>query len=34
MTVAEITTEGDGKNKKMAEQDAARAGLERLDQSA
>jgi len=34
MTVAEITAEGDGKNKKMAEQDAARAGLERLDQSA
>jgi len=34
MTVAGITAEGDGKSKKMAEQEAARAGLERLDRSA
>ena len=33
MTVADISAEGDGKSKKMAEQEAARAGLERLDQS-
>jgi ribonuclease III len=32
MTVAGIMAEGDGKSKKMAEQDAARAGLEQLDQ--
>lgn len=30
MTVAGITAEGDGKSKKMAEQEAARAGLDRL----
>jgi ribonuclease III len=34
MTVAGITAEGDGKSKKMAEQAAARAGLDLLDQSA
>lgn len=34
MTVAGITTEGDGKSKKMAEQEAARAGLDLLDRSA
>ena len=34
MTVAGITAEGDGKSKKMAEQEAARAGLDRLDRSA
>jgi ribonuclease-3 len=33
MTVAGICTEGDGKSKKMAEQEAARAGLELLDES-
>ena len=33
MTVAGITAEGNGKSKKMAEQEAARAGLERLDQA-
>lgn len=33
MTVAGISAEGDGKSKKMAEQEAARAGLEQLDQS-
>jgi ribonuclease III len=33
MTVAGIRAEGDGKSKKMAEQEAARAGLEQLDQS-
>lgn len=33
MTAADISAEGDGKSKKMAEQEAARAGLERLDQS-
>lgn len=33
MTVAGIMAEGDGKSKKMAEQDAARVGLEQLDQS-
>jgi ribonuclease III len=32
MTVAGICAEGDGKSKKMAEQEAARAGLELLDQ--
>lgn len=32
MSVAGIVTEGDGKSKKMAEQEAARAGLERLTQ--
>jgi ribonuclease-3 len=31
--VAGITAEGDGKSKKMAEQEAARIGLELLDQS-
>lgn len=31
MTVAGITADGDGKSKKMAEQEAARAGLELLD---
>jgi ribonuclease-3 len=30
--VAGISAEGDGKSKKMAEQEAARAGLELLDQ--
>ena len=34
MSVAGIVTEGDGKSKKMAEQEAARAGLERLNRSA
>jgi ribonuclease III len=34
MTVAGLTAEGDGKSKKMAEQEAARAGLELLEQSA
>ncbi|MCB2148760.1 MAG: ribonuclease III [Deltaproteobacteria bacterium] len=34
MTVAGIVAEGDGKSKKMAEQEAARAGLDRLDRSA
>jgi ribonuclease-3 len=34
MTVAGLSAEGDGKSKKMAEQEAARAGLELLDQSA
>lgn len=34
MTVAGITAEGDGKSKKMAEQEAARAGLDILDRSA
>ncbi|MEE4114349.1 MAG: ribonuclease III [Desulfobacteraceae bacterium] len=34
MTVAGITAEGDGKSKKMAEQEAARAGLDLLDRSA
>ncbi|BBO83759.1 ribonuclease 3 [Desulfosarcina ovata subsp. sediminis] len=33
MTVAGISAEGNGKNKKMAEQEAARAGLEELDRS-
>jgi ribonuclease III len=33
VTVAGIVAEGDGKSKKMAEQEAARAGLDRLDQS-
>jgi len=33
MTVAGITAEGDGKSKKMAEQEAARAGLDLLDRS-
>lgn len=33
MTVGGIIAEGDGKSKKMAEQAAARAGLERLDRS-
>ncbi|MFO7715879.1 ribonuclease III [Desulfosarcina sp.] len=33
MTVAGITAEGDGKSKKLAEQEAARAGLELLDRS-
>jgi ribonuclease III len=33
MAVAGICAEGDGKSKKMAEQEAARAGLELLDQS-
>jgi ribonuclease III len=33
MTVADISAEGDGKSKKMAEQEAARAGLELLDQA-
>jgi ribonuclease III len=33
MRVAGITAEGDGKSKKMAEQEAARAGLDLLDQS-
>ena len=33
MTVAGITAEGDGKSKKMAEQAAARAGLDLLDRS-
>ncbi len=33
MSVAGIITEGDGKSKKMAEQEAARAGLERLSRS-
>jgi ribonuclease III len=32
VSVAGITAEGDGKSKKMAEQEAARAGLERLDE--
>ncbi len=32
MTVADIRSEGDGKSKKMAEQEAARAGLALLDQ--
>ena len=31
MTVAGISAEGDGKSKKMAEQEAARLGLEQLD---
>ncbi len=34
MTVAGITAEGDGKSKKMAEQEAARTGLDLLDRSA
>ncbi len=34
MTVAGIAAEGDGKSKKMAEQEAARAGLDLLDRSA
>jgi ribonuclease III len=34
MIVAGITAEGDGKSKKMAEQEAARAGLDLLDRSA
>jgi ribonuclease III len=34
MTVAGLTAEGDGKSKKMAEQEAARAGLELLEPSA
>jgi ribonuclease III len=34
MTVAGITADGNGKSKKMAEQEAARAGLDRLDRSA
>lgn len=34
MTVAGITAQGDGKSKKMAEQEAARAGLDLLDRSA
>ena len=33
MTVAGISAEGDGKSKKLAEQDAARVGLELLDQA-
>ncbi len=33
MRVAGIAAEGDGKSKKMAEQEAARAGLDLLDQS-
>jgi ribonuclease III len=33
MTVAGITAEGDGKSKKLAEQEAARAGLEQLERS-
>jgi ribonuclease III len=33
MTVAGIAAEGDGKSKKMAEQEAARAGLDWLDRS-
>lgn len=33
MRVAVITAEGDGKSKKMAEQEAARTGLELLDRS-
>ena len=33
MTVAGITAEGDGKSKKLAEQEAARSGLELLDRS-
>lgn len=33
MSVAGIVSEGDGKSKKMAEQEAARAGLERLSRS-
>jgi ribonuclease-3 len=33
MTVAGICAEGDGKSKKLAEQEAARAGLELLDES-
>ena len=33
MTVAGICAEGDGKSKKMAEQEAARAGLELLDEA-
>lgn len=33
MTVADITAEGDGKSKKAAEQEAARAGLEQIDRS-
>ncbi len=34
MNVAGISAEGDGKSKKMAEQEAARAGLDLLDRSA
>lgn len=34
VTVAGITAQGDGKSKKMAEQEAARAGLELLDRGA
>ena len=34
MAVAGITAQGDGKSKKMAEQEAARAGLDLLDRSA
>ena len=34
MTVAGITAQGDGKSKKMAEQEAARVGLDLLDRSA
>jgi len=33
MTVAGFAAEGDGKNKKMAEQEAARSGLDLLDRS-
>ena len=33
MTVAGITADGDGKSKKLAEQEAARSGLELLDRS-
>jgi ribonuclease-3 len=33
MTVAGFAAEGDGKSKKMAEQEAARAGIDLLDQS-
>lgn len=32
MTVAGIVAEGDGKSKKLAEQEAARVGLQRIDQ--
>ena len=34
MTVAGISANGEGKSKKMAEQEAARAGLDLLDRSA
>jgi ribonuclease-3 len=33
MTVADIAAEGDGKSKKMAEQEAAREGLALLDRT-